>query len=143
MNELMRRFDPFDDINRLYGDWVGSDISVPMRSEGWMPPVDIRTDDGDYLIELEVPGFQADQVEVAVQDDVLTIKGQRQDDEKTIKAARENYVRRERGSGRFLRRFRLPNGASGNDINASVKDGVLTLRIPKVTQQKLKKIHVR
>jgi HSP20 family protein len=138
MSELVRRFDLFDDFNRLYGDWFGGNLTTPSR-EGWMPAVDIRTDNGDYLIELEVPGFQPEQVEVSVQDNVLTIKGQREDEETTSK---EGYVRRERRSGQFLRRFNLPNHASGDDINASVKDGVLTLRVPQVTQQEPEKIQV-
>ena len=138
MSELIRHFDLFDDFNRFYGDWFGGNVAAPPR-EGWMPAVDIRTDNGDYLIELEVPGFQPEQVEVAVQDNVLTIKGQREDEEKTNK---QGYVRSERRSGQFVRRFSLPAGVSGNDINASVNDGVLTLRVPHVTQQEPTKIQV-
>ena len=141
MSDLIRPFDLFDDFHRPLGSWLGRDL--PFRgttgSDAWLPPIDIRQADGEFIIEVEVPGFTADQVDVEVHDGVLSIRGERSTDSETEE---EGVIRRERRRGQFLRRFTLPGGASADEIAANVKDGVLTVKIPQVSQADVKRVEV-
>ncbi len=118
-----------DDFYRPFGGFFNQNLPSRLihESEAWLPSVDIKREDGAYLIEVEVPGLSPDQVDVEAHDNVLTIQGAR---ETTSEDEQENFVRRERRYGKFVRRFTLPNGTSADDISAQVKDGVLHVRVP-------------
>jgi len=106
----------------------------------WAPLVDIVEDDKEYLIKAEVPEVKKDDVRVTVQDDVLTITGERtlEKEEKGKK-----YHRVERSYGRFVRSFTLPEDANGNKVAAEFKDGVLRVHLPKSEKAKPKTIEVK
>ena len=106
----------------------------------WAPLVDIVEDDKEYLIKAEVPEVKKDDVRVTVQDDVLTITGERtlEKEEKGKK-----YHRVERSYGRFVRSFTLPEDAAGNKVAAEFKDGVLRIHLPKSEKAKPKTIEVK
>ena len=118
-----------DDFYRPFGGLFNQ--SMPSRlhgdTEAWLPSVDIKREDGAYVIEVEVPGLSPDEVDVEAHDNVLTIQGER---ETSTEEKEDNFVRRERRHGKFVRRFTLPNGTSADDISAQVKDGVLHVRVP-------------
>ena len=118
-----------DDFYRPFGGLFNQGFPSRLlpEAEVWQPSVDIKREDDGYLIEVEVPGLSPEQVEVEAHDNVLTIQGTREtsDEEKT-----ENFLRRERRFGKFVRRFTLPNSTSADDISAQVKDGVLHVRVP-------------
>ena len=105
-----------------------------------MPPVDIRREENAFVIELEIPGFSPDEIDVEAHDNVLTIQGER--NEETTDDSKDDYIRRERRYGKFVRRFSLPPGAANDDIGAQVKDGVLHIRVPNGTTDTPKKIAV-
>jgi HSP20 family protein len=106
----------------------------------WAPLVDIVEQDKEYVIKAELPEVKKDDVKVTVQDDVLTIAGER-----TIeKEAKGNkYHRVERAYGRFARSFTLPEDADGNKVAAEFKEGVLKVHLPKSERAQIKSIDVK
>jgi HSP20 family protein len=106
----------------------------------WAPLVDIVEHDNEYLIKAELPEVKKDDVKVTVQDEVLTITGERtfEKEEKGRK-----YHRVERAYGRFARSFSLPEDADGNAVAAEFKDGVLKVHLPKSERAKPKSIEVK
>ena len=130
-----------DDFYRPFGSLFNSGFPSRLLAESdtWVPAVDIKREDGAYLIEMEVPGFKPEQIEVEAHDNVLTIEGTR---ESETDKSEGDFIRRERRYGKFVRRFNLPAGASSDDINAQVKEGVLHIRIPDGQAATPKKITV-
>jgi len=105
----------------------------------WLPAVDIREEEERFVLQADLPGVDPDDIDVTMADGVLTIQGSRQP-ENTDKT--ENYSRYERVSGRFLRRFTLPDTANGDEIAAKTRHGVLEISIPKQVRQQARKISV-
>jgi HSP20 family protein len=106
----------------------------------WAPLVDIVEDDKQYLIKAELPEVTKADVKVTVQDDVLTITGERTFEKE---ANGKKYHRVERAYGRFGRSFTVPEDADGNGVVAEYKDGVLKIHLPKSEKAKPKAIEVK
>lgn len=106
----------------------------------WSPVVDITEDEKEYLIKAELPEMKKEDIKINVQDDVLSISGERkyEKDEKGKK-----YHRVERAYGSFLRSFTLPQDADGSKVSATYKDGVLAIHLPKSEKAKPKAIEVK
>lgn len=155
MGELIRwepftsRWDPFkelEDMERRLSAWFGRPLR---RLEGekealtvaeWSPLVDIEESDKEYLIKAELPEVKKEEVKLTVQDDVLTISGERKA-EKEEKG--KKYHRVERCYGSFMRSFTLPEDADGTKVSAEYKDGVLRVHLPKSEKAKPKAIEVK
>lgn len=105
----------------------------------WSPLVDITEDEKEYLIKAELPEVKKEEVKITVQDDVLTISGERKY-EKEEKG--KKYHRVERAYGSFVRSFTLPEDADGTKVAAEFKDGVLKVHLPKSEKAKPKSIEV-
>ena len=136
-----------DDLQHRLATLVGrAAVRAPSGKEEaltvpeWAPLVDIVETDNEYLIKAEVPEVKKDDVKVTVQDEVLTITGERtlEKEEKGRK-----YHRVERPYGRFARSFTLPEDADGNKVAAEFKDGVLKVHLPKSERAKPKSIEVK
>jgi HSP20 family protein len=116
----------------------GCDTGACERSD-YSPAVDVTEDDARYRIELDLPGVERDDVKVTVENDVLTIRGER-------KAEREEddgkVHRIERRFGSFVRTFRVPEDADGELVGASFKNGVLSVSLPKAEKAKPREIEV-
>ncbi len=116
-------------LNRLldedFDSLMGRDTET---AADWTPAVDIREEHDKYLLHADLPGVKADDIEVTMENGVLTIQGKR-DTETRSEAG--GYKRYERVRGNFMRRFALPDTANGEDIAASTRDGVLEVTIPK------------
>jgi len=110
------------------------------RAEALMPALDISDDDEQYSITVELPGGKKDDVHVEVHDDMLTIRGEKKS-EREEKKEQRRYV--ERSYGSFSRSFRLPPDADAEHVDASFKDGVLTIRLPKTEAKKPRAIAVK
>ncbi|GMV49404.1 Hsp20/alpha crystallin family protein [Nitrospirales bacterium NOB] len=121
----------------------------PAKAEGqkeaisvaeWAPLVDITEDAKEYLIKAELPEIKKEEVKLTVQDNVLSISGERkyEKEEKDKK-----YHRVERAYGSFLRSFTLPEDADGTKVSAEYKDGILTVHLPKSEKVKPKSIEVK
>jgi HSP20 family protein len=147
--EPMTRWDPFkelEDMQSRLGTLFGR---LPVRKEGgkeamtvaeWAPLVDIVEDEKEYLIKAELPEVKKEDVKVTVEDDVLTITGERKY-EKEEKG--KKYHRVERAYGSFERSFTLPEDADGSKVNAEFKDGILKVRLPKSEKAKPKAVEVK
>jgi HSP20 family protein len=102
----------------------------------WIPKVDVKETEDAFLLYMDVPGLEAKDIDINMEDHVLSIKGERQlyQEDKT-----ESHMRRERLSGKFHRQFSLPESIDPSQISAKVKQGVLTLLLPKIKENKLQR----
>ena len=121
-------------INRLFSD---------LQSDGtraWVPAVDIyETDDHEVVIKAELPDIKKEDIGVTFENGVLTLSGERKQEE----SVQKGHVRRlERRHGSFSRSFTLPDSVDASAIAASYKDGVLTVRLPRRAESKPKQISV-
>jgi HSP20 family protein len=106
----------------------------------WSPLVDISEDEKEYLVKAELPEVKKEDVKLTVQDNVLSITGERKY-EKEEKG--KKYHRVERSYGSFMRSFTLPEDADGTKVAAEYKDGVLKVHLPKSEKAKPKSIEVK
>jgi HSP20 family protein len=129
------------DINRLYEGHSGraAENGTHLATSDWVPAVDIKEEDGRFLIHADVPGVKPDDIEVHMENGVLTISGRR---ESESAEEREGYKRVERVRGSFYRRFSLPDTANAEAITAKCADGVLEVVIPKQEKTLPKRIKV-
>jgi HSP20 family protein len=109
------------------------------QEHDWMPAVDIREEDKQYLLTADIPGVNRKDIEITLEEGVLTVKGER-NTETDISAA--GYRRRERTHGTFMRQFTLPDTVNATSISATAKDGVLEITIPKQDKPEARKITV-
>lgn len=105
----------------------------------WVPSVDIKEDKDAYEVSADVPGVNPKDIDVSLEEGVLTVKGERKAENKD---EGKGYTRTERVYGNFSRRFTLPDTVDADNISAKTEHGVLTLRIPKKEKALPKKIAV-
>ena len=148
LSSFRREFDRlFDDFTAVSGQRAGSILSAEPfgRSEfglGQLPAVDIVEHDKDYQVTAELPGMGEKDIDVKFADGVLTIKGEKKEESEE---QQKDYYRSERRFGAFQRSFRVPDGVDGDKIEANVKDGVLTVLLPKSSeaQKREKKLQIK
>lgn len=142
------RYEPWGLLNQLHGEIDRLfDGRMPKSGErgdqvtasDWVPAVDIREEQDRYVIHADVPGVKPEDIEVHMENGVLSVKGQRQTESRD---EREGYKRVERVRGSFFRRFSLPDTADAEAISARSKDGVLEIVIPKQARVMPKRIKV-
>ncbi len=138
-------WDPFRDmenlhseINKLFAGTSRGNRDAGMAS--WTPNVDIYEDAETVRIHTELPGMKKEDVKLSVEDGVLTIKGERKFEHENRKG---NYHRIERSYGMFERAFTLPTTVEPERIEASMKDGILEIVIPKREEVKPKEIEIK
>ena len=142
---LRRRGDFFGDLtdmqkemNRLFDDFFG-ERRTGMTEGQWVPAVDVSETESELVVRAELPGMTHDDIEVNLQDNVLTLRGEKKQEKKEDK---ENFHRLERSYGSFTRSFSLPAGVKQEDIKAIFKDGILEVSLPKTEEVKPKKIAI-
>jgi HSP20 family protein len=143
----MTRFDPFRDLavlqdrmNRLFNDTYGRNREDDLMSRGsWTPAVDIYEIDGALVLKAELPDLRREDIDVSVENNTLTIRGERKLDSE-IK--QENFHRIERPYGSFLRQFSLPPTVDPSKIAAEYKNGLLTVKLPVREEAKPRTINV-
>jgi HSP20 family protein len=124
-----------DRLNRMFSEFYGETFS-----RAWVPPVDIfETENHEVVLRAELPDLKREDIDLTFENGVLTLKGERKVDQDV---KREHYHRRERRHGTFSRSFSLPNTVDASRINATYKDGVLTIRLPQREDAKPKQITV-
>jgi len=139
-----------DDIDRFFTramrgfdlwPWRGFGRLRPMIShrEGWLPDMDILDQEGKLVVRMDLPGLKRDDIDVAVEGDMLVVSGHRVEEKETKE---EDYYCAERSSGSFRRAVRLPEGASPDAIEATYKDGVLEVKMPRPAAPEPKKLKV-
>jgi len=143
------RWDPMRDVfgltarmNQLFDAQARckSTSDEPTTEAAWVPAVDVRETGDSLVLSMEIPGIDPETVDIAVENNSLTVSGER-----TFDSAEEgeNYHRVERAFGSFARSFRLPNRFEAESIDARSRHGVLTLVIPKREEAKPRSIKVQ
>ena len=144
------RWDPFRELDDLQNRLSTMFGRAPVKKDGdnrealtvaeWAPLVDIVEDDKNYVIKAELPGIKKEEIKVGVQNDVLTISGERkyEKEEKDKK-----FHRIERAYGSFARSFTIPEDSDGEKVSAEFKDGILRVHLPKTEKVKPKQVEVK
>lgn len=131
---MLTRLDPFAEMLRLQ-----SMFAEPAK-QPVAPAVDIIEDDQALVVRAELPGVKAEDLAIEVENNVLTLSGERKAEARYEKAG---VHRVERWTGRFARSFTLPRSVDAEHIDAKLKDGVLELTLPKRAEAKQRKISVK
>jgi HSP20 family protein len=140
----MVRYEPWnlvarlqDDINRTFSDWSGNETSA--ATADWIPAADVDEYVDRFELFVDLPGVDPKAVEITLEGGVLTLSGERR-----VERAAEpiSHSRRERGSGRFHRRFILPDSVDADRVNARGRNGVLEITIPKQAAAQPRRIEV-
>lgn len=149
MSNLIRR-DPFaalttlqDRMNQLFsqtfGGFENTDFEQPLFTATFVPPVDILENEHDITLQAEIPGLKQEDLSITLENNVLTIAGERKfkDEEK-----KDNFHRIERRYGKFTRSFTLPASVDGENVNATFENGLLNITLPKKEEFKPKQIMI-
>ncbi len=127
----------YDWLDRVFDDLTPS---LWTEGRGLMPEFDIAESDDHIVVKADLPGIDVKDLDVNITDNVLTVRGEKKEETEDKK---EHYHRLERRSGCFSRSFALPAEVKTEEIDASYRDGVLTLTIPKSEATKPKRIEVK
>jgi HSP20 family protein len=130
------------EINKMFDTFFreGSPEGDTLATSAWMPAVDVEEQDHQYIVQVELPGVAKDDVKIVMQDSILTIRGEKKQ-QKQSKGT--NYHRVERVYGSFQRSFTLPATVRNEAIDATFKDGILTIAVPKAEEARPKQIEVK
>lgn len=134
------RHEPWGLLSQLQRELAhGNAVEGSTATAEWAPAVDIKEEANKFIIYADIPGVKPDEINVNMEDGVLTIKGEKKTEARTDE---EGYKRIERTYGSFYRRFSLPDTANPDAISAQSKHGVLEINIPKREAVQPKKIAV-
>ena len=141
---MITRWDPLREmtsfqnrLNQLFSDYGrGTD---ELATQGFVPPVDIYEDEHNIVLKVEVPGIEEKDLDVRVENNTLTVRGERKFEREEKE---ENFHRIERRYGSFARSFTLPNTVDAEKVAADYTNGVLEIRLAKKAEAKPKQIKV-
>lgn len=143
---LITRWEPFrematlqDRMNRLFNDQFGAMTRDESLTGAFVPPVDVYEDENSIQVRLEVPGVEEKDIDIQLENNVLTVRGERKFEKEEKE---ENFRRIERRYGSFTRSFTLPNTVSSEGVQANYEKGVLKIQLPKRAETKPKQIKV-
>jgi len=137
-NVAFTRWDPLRDLLALHeqiGHLVGTD------APGWTPPVDLYETSTEFVLSAELPGLAREQIEIHAEESRILIRGSRNSDP-CREISCEQYHRVERGHGTFSRAFALPEPIDVDAVTADLKDGVLTVTLPKAIDRGARRVAV-
>jgi HSP20 family protein len=134
--ELARLHDEMDDLFRgFFGGW-----ETPLAGHRFFPAVDVTENENDIVVKAEVPGCKADDIDISVHGNTLTVSGEKKaEHEKTEKG----YYHLERSHGSFRRDLTLPTDVDPTKVDAACKEGVLTIILPKAERAKAVKVKIK
>lgn len=128
------RFRDFENFqNRLqnyFNDLNSFDVS---KENSFSPQIDISEDDEKIIVDAEIPGVKKEDLNITIQDNILTLKGEKK---KVDEEKKKNYFRTERSYGSFQRCFTIPQQISSDDVEAKFEDGMLRIEMKKVEPKK-------
>jgi HSP20 family protein len=141
------RWEPVRELNSLQSEMnrlFNTFFDTPTGGNGnglrrWVPAMDLVETDDHFVLKADLPGLDAGDVNIEVEDNVLTVSGERKVEHE---ASKEGYYRLERSSGEFRRALTLPEGVDADKIEASFDKGVLEIRVPKPEQRKPRKVQI-
>lgn len=128
-----------DRINRLFDDEFERDADEPASITSWHPTTDIYETKTEFVFKLEMPGMKKEDINIQIHDEKLIISGEKKENREILK---ENYHRIESYSGSFKRSFKIPSDIDPQKIDASIKEGILTLKIGKIKKKPAKSIKI-
>jgi HSP20 family protein len=128
-----------DQMNRMLDMAWNREFGEELKEGVWQPPVDIYEDEHSVVIKAEVPDVDQKDIEVRIENNTLTLKGERKHSSEIKK---ENYYRVERYFGQFQRSFSLPQSINQDNVQATCEKGILTITLPKRDEMKPKQISV-
>ncbi|HEX4066944.1 MAG TPA: Hsp20/alpha crystallin family protein [Acidobacteriaceae bacterium] len=141
------RWDPFRDVlalqnrmNSLFQEYNRNQDGDVLSTASFAPPVDIYEDEHKIVLKLEVPGMKESDLDIQLENNVLTVKGERKFEKEEKE---ENFHRIERRYGSFYRSFTIPNTVNGESVKASYEAGVLRIELEKRAEAKPKQIKVQ
>ena len=144
----MQVWNPFQEFKNLLerytkggGSRLGKQLNTEMSFADWAPSVDIEETEDKYVIKADLPGVDKKDIDVKLENGVLSIRGEKQVEKETGKDTRHH--RRERFYGTFARSFTLPDAVDADAVDASYRDGVLSLHIPKKEEAKPRAIDIK
>lgn len=144
----MQVWNPFQEFENLLdryskagGNRLGKQLDSEMSFADWAPSVDIEEAEDKYVIKADLPGVEKEDIEVKLENNVLSIRGEKKTEKETGKGTKRH--RTERFHGTFARSFTLPETVKADEVDASYKDGVLLLTIPKEEESKPKSIDIK
>jgi len=132
-----------DEINRMMDRFISPELlenSEVVYPSHWHFSVDIAENKDDFLVTAELPGLKKDDINISFKEGALIIEGERKDEKETKDI---HYHRLERRQGKFYRSFNLGSKVKVDKIDATYKDGILTIKLPKVEEVKPKQIEVK
>lgn len=141
------RYDPFRDLktiqeemNRLFSTSLSGGLADDQMASGaWSPSVDIHENKDQIVLEAELPGMNREDFDLSVENNVLTLRGERRFEKKS---EQDNYHRVERAYGSFVRSFTLPQSVTSEGAQAEYKNGVLRVVLPKREEVKARRIEI-
>jgi HSP20 family protein len=137
---LLMKPEPFStEINRLFDTLFDTTNGNGARTQRWMPAMDLVEADDHFLLKADLPGLSEDDVSIEVQDNVLTVSGERKAEHERKE---KGFYRLERSFGRFSRSLTLPEGVNADAISANFDKGVLQVSIPKPEERKPRRISI-
>jgi HSP20 family protein len=137
---MLSVWDPFADLNRVQREFEKSFFGPRTRNADFAPAVDVHEDSERLVLQAELPGVKREDIDVSIDANVLTLKGERKL-EKEEQGRR--YHRVERSYGTFVRQFQLPSNVDTAKIDAQLSDGILTVSLNKKQELKPRKIDVK
>jgi len=126
------------EMNRLFDEFFG-ERQTEMTECAWTPMVDVSETETEIKVRAELPGLTQDNIEIHLQDNVLTLQGEKKEEQKD---EQENFHRVERCYGSFTRSFNLPTNVKADAVQATFKNGVLLITLPKSEEARTKKIAI-
>ena len=144
MSNIIRPFSfvpVFGDLEKEFSRLINPNFeSSTVETSDWQPKVDVVEESKQFVVKVDIPGVDPKDINVSLDRNNLTIKGEKETEHKEKK---DNYVRYERSKGSFYRRIMLPDVVDGDKITAKGKDGVLVITIPKSDKGVTRKIEVQ
>ena len=143
---VLTRWEPFRELatlqermNRLFTDQFGQVADENMAAAAFMPPVDVYEDENTLQLKLEVPGVEEKDIDIRIENNMLTVRGERKFEKEEKE---QNFHRIERRYGTFSRSFQLPPSVNTEDVKADYVNGVLKISMAKRAEAKPKQIKV-
>ncbi len=145
---IVRYNDPFrelkglqDEMTRLFSGFAPASAGrEELMNSAWSPLVDIYEDKEDLILEADLPGLKRDDFELSIENNVITLSGERKFENKVDG---DNYHRVERNYGSFTRSFTLPHTVTADGASADFNNGLLRVRLPKREETKARKIEIK
>ena len=133
---MITRIDPFRELASFFENFTEPTGKDQLTAGSFVPPVDVYEDEHNLMLKLEIPGINEEDLDVQVENNTLTVKGERKFEKE------ENFHRIERRYGSFVRTFRLPNTIDTDKVEAHYDKGILKVSLAKREEAKPKQIKV-